>query len=147
MIGAGAAPAAAGDGPVPLDRAAAFSDARVMDDALRRSVCRLIAGLVVADDDLDDAESELLDRMLVKFGIPLEERDALFPLVDCSEAAEAMRGLPPDVQREALDLLIDATVADGKIVKAERAYLAAVGDAVGIAAAEIDAKLAAALPG
>lgn len=115
-----------------------------MDEQLRRKVCRLVAGLVVADDDLDDAESALLDRMLVEFGIPAEERDALFPLVDASEAAEAMRELPPEVQRDAFDRLVQATLADGKVVPSERAYLEAVGEAIGVSIDEIDARLLAA---
>ena len=60
-----------------------------MDAALSKKVCRLIAGIVVADDDLHDEEDKFLDRMLVRFGIPASERDMLFPIVLQTQAARA----------------------------------------------------------
>jgi uncharacterized tellurite resistance protein B-like protein len=114
-----------------------------MDDSLRRNVCRLIAGIIVSDDDLDDAEDKFIDRLLQRFGIPLDERDSIFPIVDRSEASDAVKALPADVQKEAFDILIEATLADGKIAPEERAYLDTVAGAIGLSAAEVDAKLAA----
>ena len=53
-----------------------------MDKELRTNICRLIAGLIVADDDLSAAEEAFLDKLLAKFDIPESERDAIFPIVD-----------------------------------------------------------------
>jgi tellurite resistance protein len=116
-----------------------------MDDALRRQVCRLIAGLVVSDDDLDAQEDAFLERLLARFGIPSSERDSIFPIVDRSEATEAMKALPPEAQQEAMALLIEAAAADGKIVAEERAYLDTVAAVVGLDAVALDAKIQAAL--
>jgi uncharacterized tellurite resistance protein B-like protein len=112
-----------------------------MDQDTSRTVCRLIAGIVVSDDDLDATEDAFVDRMLAKFGLPPEEREAIFPILDRSEAADAIRALSPDVQKEALGLLLEAAAADGKIAKEEREYLAAVADELHIAADEIDRRL------
>jgi len=116
-----------------------------MDDALRRQVCRLIAGLVVSDDDLDEKEDAFLDRLLGRFGIPLGERDSIFPIVDRADATEAMKSLPPEAQQEAISLLIEAAAADGKIAPEERAYLDTVAAVVGLDAAGLDARIKAAL--
>lgn len=99
-----------------------------MDQNLNRQICQLIAGIVVADDDLDPQESAFIDRMLVRFGIPLEDRDVIFPIVDKDEAAEKIRALPEDVQQQTLELLVEAATADGKVVPEERAYLDAVAE-------------------
>ena len=116
-----------------------------MDGALAKKVCRLIAGIVVADDDLDDTEDAFLDRMLVRFGVDPKERDMLFPIVDKEEAASEIATLPADIQHEATTLLIEAAVADGKVVPEERAYLHAVAEAIGIATASMEQKIEAAL--
>lgn len=118
-----------------------------MDEATRTKVCRLIAGLVVADDDLDDAEDAFIDRMLERFGIAKENRETIFPIVDRSEAAAEIKSLPREVQLEALGLLVEAATADGKVVPEEQDYLRTVGEAVGVSAKEIDERLMKALGG
>ena len=116
-----------------------------MDDELRRHVCRLIAGLVVADSDLSPEEDAFVDRMLTRFGIPLEERASIFPIIDDKEAAVEIKGLPADVQQEALSLLIEAAAVDGQVVDEERSYVHAVGSAMGVAKPALDERLAEAL--
>lgn len=112
-----------------------------MDQELRRSVCRLIAGIVVSDDDLDPAEDTFVDRMIARFGLAEEGRDAIFPIVDRTEAAANIRTLPRQVQTEALDLLIEASLADGKVVADERAYLDAVAAEMGLSASALQAAI------
>jgi uncharacterized tellurite resistance protein B-like protein len=97
-----------------------------VDEIFKRKLCQLIAGIVVVDDDLDPAESAFIDRVLGGFGIPPEERDVIFPIVDTEEAVQKVGELPAEVQIETLDLLVQAATADGKIVPAEREYLRAV---------------------
>src|SRR3954466_7122083 len=103
-----------------------------MEEDLRRKICRLVAGIVVTDDDLDPREDQFVDRLLQSFGIPIGERDLIFPIVDASEAAAAMRELPPDAKDDAMRLLLDAACADDKIVEEERHYLEVVAEAMGL---------------
>ncbi len=110
-----------------------------MDAELRTTVCRLVAGLVVSDDDFSPEEEDFITRILVRFGI--DDRQLIFPIVDRSEAAAAVRALPPAVQEEALDVLIEAAVSDGKVVEEERVYLRVVGWAMGLAAGAVDARV------
>jgi uncharacterized tellurite resistance protein B-like protein len=102
-----------------------------VNDIQKRQVCQLIAGIIVADDDLDPAESAFIDRVLLRFGIPLDEREVIFPIVATAEAVARVHELPVEVQGEALELLVEAAAADGKIVPEERNYLKAVAKAMG----------------
>lgn len=113
-----------------------------MDKQMRTEVCRLIAGLVVADDDLTAAEEAFLDRVLRTFEIPETERDAIFPIVDKDEAAATMRKLPQSAQNATLALLVEATAADGVVAPEERAYLDAVASEIGISHAELERAIA-----
>jgi uncharacterized tellurite resistance protein B-like protein len=83
--------------------------------------------------------------MLQRFGIPLSERDVIFPIVDSTEAADAMRALEPAVRQEAFGLLIEAAAADGSIAPEELSYLEAVSDIVGVTRDELGDKLGEAL--
>jgi uncharacterized tellurite resistance protein B-like protein len=114
-----------------------------LDAELRTTVCRLVAGLVVSDDDFSPEEEDFIGRILVRFDI--SDRQVIFPIVDRSEAAAAVHALPAAVQEEALAVLIEAAVADGKVVDEERVYLHVVGEAMGLGAAAVDAQVAKAL--
>jgi uncharacterized tellurite resistance protein B-like protein len=113
-----------------------------MDDDMRRKVCQLIAGIVITDEDLDPREEAFVERMLVKFGLDASERDVIYPLVDGEEAAATMKSLPPDVQSQAFQLLVEAATADGKVVAEEREYLGAVAMALGMAEKEVERRVA-----
>jgi uncharacterized tellurite resistance protein B-like protein len=114
-----------------------------MDAELRTTVCRLVAGLVVSDDDLSPEEDAFIERVLGRFGI--EDRSVIFPIVDRSEATAAVHALPAAVREEALGLLVEAAVADGKVVDEERQYVRAVAGAMGVGAEAADARLEKAL--
>jgi len=116
-----------------------------VDKEMKRSICRLIAGIVVADDDLEPSEEAFLDKLLAHFDIPESERDTIFPIVDRDEAAQAIRGLPQDAQTSALKLLIQATVADGVVKPEERDYLDAVAKELGVAGSDLEQQISAEL--
>lgn len=112
-----------------------------MDIDTRKKICQLVAGIVIADDILDDHEEAFLDRLLDRFGIE-SGRDALFPLVDREEAAAHMKALPKDAQDEALRLLIEAACVDGQIAPEERDYLRAVASAIDVPATALARRVA-----
>ena len=116
-----------------------------MDETMRRNVCRLIAGIVVSDDDLSPQEDAFVDRMLERFEIPVEERQVVFPIIDSSDAADAMKELPPPVQQEAFGLLVEAAAADGSIAPEELTYLEAVAEVVGVSKDALSDRLSEAL--
>lgn len=114
-----------------------------MDAELRTTVCRLVAGLVVSDDDFSPEEEAFIDRMLARFAI--DDRAMIFPIIDRSEAAASVRALPAAVQEEAMRILVEAAVADGKVVDEERSYLRAVGEAMGLQPTAVDLRITKAL--
>ena len=118
---------------------------RTMDETTRRKVCRLIAGIVVSDEDLSPQEDAFVDRMLERFQIPLAEREVIFPIIDASEAATAMGELDPALRTEAFGLLIEAAATDGSIAPEELGYLEAVAETVGVSRDELADRLSEAL--
>src|SRR5581483_1683707 len=86
-----------------------------------------------------------VDRMLARFGIPAAEREVIFPIVDATDAASAMRALDPAVQQEAFGLLLEAAAADGSIAPEELSYLEAVSEIVGVSRDDLSDKLGEAL--
>lgn len=118
---------------------------RNMDPELARRICRLIAGIVVSDEDLAPKEEEFVDRMLERFGIPAAEREVIFPIIDASEAAETISTLSTEQQSEAFGLLIQAAAADGSIAPEELTYLEKVADALQVTRDELSDRLSEAL--
>jgi uncharacterized tellurite resistance protein B-like protein len=116
-----------------------------MDPTTARQVCRLIAGIVVSDDDLSPEEDAFVDRMLQRFGVPLEERDVVFPIIYSVDAAEALKALPEPVQHEAFGLLVEAAALDGQIAPEELGYLEAVCEVVGVSREDLSTRLERAL--
>ena len=117
-----------------------------MDQDTRLKICQLVAGIVIADDILDEREEVFLDRLLESFGIETG-RDAVFPLVDREQAALEMKALPKDAQAEAMRLLIEAACVDGQIAPEERDYLHAVAAAIELPATVLARRVAEKLGG
>lgn len=109
-----------------------------MDEETRRSLCRVIAGIVIADERVDRREERFLNRLLKKFGLDVEAKECLYPIMDAKGAAEELRGMNWAVQEEALKLLVEAAVVDREYCKEERAYLHAVAEVIGVSIDEID---------
>jgi tellurite resistance protein len=115
-----------------------------MDAAARQRICQLVAGIIIADDILDDKEEAFLDRMIKSFEIE-GGRDVVFPLVDHNEAADQIKQLAKPEQEEALRLLIEAACVDGQIVPEEREYLRAIAGALALPEAELEKRIASGL--
>src|SRR3954470_25061413 len=113
-----------------------------VDHNLRKEVCRLIAGVLIADYELDPNEDAFLDRLLGELELSQAERHALRPVSGREEAAAIMRDLPADGQKLAFSLLLDAAVADGQVHDDERAYIDTISEELGVSPREVDAKLA-----
>jgi uncharacterized tellurite resistance protein B-like protein len=114
-----------------------------MNDRTRRRVCELVAGIIATDREFHPDELQFLLRTFRTFGIATGADDeAVSPTTTTFEAAKAMSELPLDVREEAMDLLVDTAVCDGKVVPAERAFLFAVARAAGIDEDRIDERIA-----
>ncbi|MGE0546097.1 MAG: hypothetical protein AB7O24_00245 [Kofleriaceae bacterium] len=112
-----------------------------MDDATRKKVCQLVAGIIIADDILDAKEEAFVDRVIKSFGIDDPSREVIFPLVDHKEAADQIKELPKPAQDEAFRLLIEAACVDGEIVAEEREYLRSISAALAISERDLEARI------
>ena len=112
-----------------------------MDDRTRRKVAELVAGIIVSDDEYAPAERDLTKRLYAQLGLSDEVSARLFPIVDRAEAMSTIAAMPSDVQHYALDMLIVAAVADGRIVANERRILDAVATAVGLTAEQLQQRI------
>ena len=110
-----------------------------MDDNERVTRCRLIAGLLVADDWFDDSEQAFLDRTMDRMGLSEEERKEALRVLDADEAEAAVRTLSDEARRELLSDLVAAADADGVVDEAETEYLQRIAAAMGLSDADIDA--------
>ncbi len=113
-----------------------------MEYGTRQKICQLVAGIIIADDILDEKEEAFVDRLIKSFGIGDTGRDVIFPLVDRNEAAVQIKRLPQDAQDVALALMIDAACVDAQIAPEEREYLIAIASALGIPETELAKRVA-----
>ncbi|MFP6686186.1 MAG: TerB family tellurite resistance protein [Polyangiaceae bacterium] len=117
-----------------------------MDVGTRRRVCELVVGLIATDDELHPSEFRFMVKVFASFGVSqTDEEEVIAPTVRAFEAAKAMRELPEEVHDEAIELLVAAAAADGKIVEAERVFLRAVAGAIDLSTEALDERLAKAL--
>ncbi|MBW2454207.1 MAG: hypothetical protein JRI68_06845, partial [Deltaproteobacteria bacterium] len=95
---------------------------------------------------LHPAELQFLLRTFDVFGIGTGlDDEAICPTIMPHEAGKAMSALPPEVREEAMALLINTAVVDGKVVPEERSFLEAVARASKTPFEEVEARLAEAL--
>lgn len=118
-----------------------------MDEETRRKLCRLIAGIVVIDDDLDPAEDVFIDNLLQRFELGPEERGALFPIMDGDEAARELMTIPEQLRGEAFSLLVQAAAADKRYADEEKAFLERVAEAIGVPKEQLSRMMDEALAG
>jgi tellurite resistance protein len=114
------------------------SVAVVNDLERRKAMYRLAAGLVLSDDDFDDDERIYLDALIAKLGLGRGDRELALGHVS---VADQVHELDREAQEEALQLMLDAAVADGKVFYQERSYLYEVGSAMGLSSAEMDKRI------
>ncbi|MCC6521537.1 MAG: TerB family tellurite resistance protein [Polyangiaceae bacterium] len=110
-----------------------------MDEPTSLQICGLIAGVLASDGHMHAHEASFLQRVRTRLGLPPGARVA--PVLDRDDAIGKLRGLPEEVRKETLELLIQAAAADGKVSPAERALLDAVAGELQVPAAELDVRL------
>lgn len=79
-------------------------------------------------------EREFLKRVMKNFG--LETDSALMPTYG-QDITEELAQLPEATKWEVLDLVIQAAIADGQVVPAERAYINVIAQQLGVSDEDI----------
>lgn len=110
-----------------------------MDQETSQKVVGIIAGVLISDDNIHPHEARFLQRMRERFG--LEKGTAVEPIGTSDEATAALRGLPADVQKETLGLVVEAAAVDGHIAIGERIFLDAMAKELGVSGEDVEIML------
>ena len=111
----------------------------VMEEEAARRVSSLIAGVLCSDGKMSDEERTFLKRVMEKLG--LETDTALMPTY-AQDVAEELDALSEDLRWQTLNLVLEAAAVDGKIDPSERAIVDVIANALGVAEADINDRLA-----
>ncbi len=107
----------------------------------RLKVCELIEAVIGADGVIADAERELLQRIVTRFGLP-ERPSQRPPPSDLGRTTTTLRSMALEDQPRVMALLVDAAVADGFVTPEERALLLASAATLGIEATALEDRIA-----
>lgn len=126
--------------PPPAERASI--PVGCLDEDTRRRVCSLVAGVVCADDSMTPPERVFLRDVMIRMG--LDPDTGLMPIY-ADQASTEIRMLPRSLLHTTLDLAITAAVADGRVVRPERAIVDAIATELGVSALDVDGRVRRAL--
>ena len=105
-------------------------------------IVQLVVTMVTRDRVLEENEHRMLNRILVRLGLSVHEVDDILPLEDLGEAAERFRRLPEESRAATLEMLVEAALADGEVVEAERELLVVIAEAMGVDREQTEAAVA-----
>jgi uncharacterized tellurite resistance protein B-like protein len=94
--------------------------------------CLVVSKVLVADGIMTDEERAFLATVMQTLGLTDEERRSVVELERLDEADAIVRALPVEDRRALLELLVDASSADGKLSGHELAAIKRVSAALGI---------------
>ena len=110
-----------------------------MDKQSARRICELVMGIIAVDGELHKKELTFMLKTFEAFGIPRPGSDQVInPTIAFEDAKSQMTALPEAARLAALTSLIEAAVADGKVVPEEQTYLNAVASAAAISEERLD---------
>lgn len=112
-----------------------------MDAAERAKVRQLIEAVLAADNVVSPEEKEFLDRVLRRFNLGEGDGGEVLSS-DPGRATQTLKALAPDSQSRVMALLVEAAIADGKVVPEEHALLLASAAALGIDAVALEERIA-----
>lgn len=115
-----------------------------MNDKIAR--CRLIATLIVADDEVDDREIALLERTMVSLEMSDEEKARAMVVMGEEVAAQALQTLSRDERVDFLKNLAEVAWVDGHLDDYEVEVILRAAKAMGLAPDEVDSALKAYQP-
>ncbi len=113
-----------------------------MDAEQRDKIIGLIEDVITADGVVSDEEREFLRRVLERFGMSPQDREARTTASAPGSATATLRALEPDVQMRVMALLVEAAVVDGCVAPEERAFLLASAASLGIEAQALEERIA-----
>ena len=113
-----------------------------MDLDQRNAIVDLVEGVLIADGEISEDERAFLKKVLARSGLTEGDREDRVVTSTAGRTTGTLRAFPPDVQAKIVGLLVDAAIADGKVVPEERALLLSAAAALGIDAQVLEDRIA-----
>jgi len=112
-----------------------------MDINDRVARCRLIASIIVADDEVTEEELEFLERAMKRLGLTEQDKAKAMVLFDESEAQNALSALDRDARLGFLKEMADAAWVDNNLDDYEVERIQELATAMSLSQDDIDAAL------
>ena len=113
-----------------------------MDINDRVARCRLIASIIVADDEVTEEELAFLEKAMQRLGLTEQDKAKAMVLFDESEAKAALSALGRDDRLAFLKEMADAAWVDNNIDEYEVERIQELASAMNLSQEDIDAALA-----
>ncbi len=98
-----------------------------MQRAHKLTYCRVVARLLIEDEEVTDAEHEFLERLMDRLGLEEEDKHQVVEQIDTrGDVATEIRGLPEADRRALLLELRNAAMADDAFGEREQQLIDAV---------------------
>jgi len=94
--------------------------------------CLVVSKVLVADGMMQDGEREFLAELMETLELTDEERHRVIQLEGLDAAEGVVRALPIEERRALIEMLVDASSADGKLSAHEMAMVKRVTTALGL---------------
>jgi len=88
--------------------------------------CRILASLMLADDDFSDTERAFLDNTMTGMGLDELERQAALQPMSEDDILIAAKRLSPTIRKPLLDALFQVALVDGHMDNNEMRYISEV---------------------
>jgi len=90
------------------------------DKAQDRLFCEIVAQLIIADAAVTDEERAFIERLMVRFGLDLDDRQVVFGSIDIGQPIEErLHKLDRAHRKELLEELEAAAAVDGEVGRGE----------------------------
>lgn len=113
-----------------------------MDINDRVARCRLIASIIVADDEVTEEELAFLEKAMQRLGLTEQDKAKAMVLFDESEAKAALSALGRDDRLAFLKEMADAAWVDNNLDEYEVERIQELASAMNLSQEDIDAALA-----
>ena len=102
-------------------------------------ICKIVAGAILADGQVTDAEHEFINTLMKKYNLTSEEQKEVLARNLDDDPAEIVKGIDSfESKNELIVELVMAVAADNELAPSERALINKVADSIGVSMADMD---------
>lgn len=103
-----------------------------MDDAQRKLFCQIVGQLIIADEEVTDAEHDFLEDLMTRLGLSEDDKADIVDNISTAGTIDAAAAqLSEDAKKQLIEELVTAATADGNLAGSEAKLIQSVRDALG----------------